>query len=65
MIVSAAHSAYHWVMPKALCPADHSQDMPKQAEAIAEKADPVEAATELAVEVGKAAYLGRKLLAVV
>ncbi|MBY6187748.1 hypothetical protein KUV89_14090 [Marinobacter hydrocarbonoclasticus] len=65
MIVNAAHNAYHWVMPKALCPADHSQDLPKSVEAIADAVDPIEAATELAKEAGKTAYLGRKLLAIV
>ncbi|MBY5923150.1 hypothetical protein [Ferrimonas balearica] len=65
MIVSTAHSAYHWVMPKALCPANHSNDVPEAVKAITEAADPLEVATELAVEAGKTAYLGRKLLAIV
>ncbi|MBY5992170.1 hypothetical protein [Ferrimonas balearica] len=65
MIVNAAHSAYHWVMPKALCPADHSQDPPKAVEEALKQVDPVKAAATLAAEAGKTAYLGRKLLAVV
>ncbi len=65
MIVSAAHSAYHWVMPKALCPANHGNDTPEAVKAITDAADPIEAVTELAIEAGKTAYLGRKLLAVV